>query len=142
MLNTRCCLGLLILLALLVGPPAANSADWQKVGENDNFTSFVDVDTLLRSGDVVKAWVKAVFKAPQPMPDGNSFQASRELQYFRCTERQWAIKSIRFFKSTTFDDNVVLRDDVDEVELKWRDIAPGTVAEGMMEFTCARAPKH
>ena len=125
-------------------PPAhAAEPDWQMVGETGTYSVWVDVASLQKEGNVVKTWTKIEYKGPTPI-----FASSKENQlsvrrreYFDCLAHSSALKSATSFSESNLKGDVVVKSS-DAGQMKWKETAPGTVADAILEFACARAPKQ
>ncbi len=54
---------LLVILngALLLGPTGTCGADWKYYGQTQTASYFCNVETMIRQGNIVKVWVRAVY---------------------------------------------------------------------------------
>jgi hypothetical protein len=127
------------LLALVTGTAAAS--DWQIVCKSANGDiCSVDVASLTRHGNIVRAWFRAVYAEPQEV-GGVKYLSERTRYYFDCAERRVALKQSTAFADKEFNEVVYFGPSHDDALLKWRDVAPDSMIESQLEVACAEAPK-
>lgn len=126
------------LLALATGTTAAS--DWQPVVSSEPVSYSMDVATLVREGPVVRAWVRSVYAKPILDGNGDKARAALAREYFDCANRRSATKQMNFYSDTKFEEVLHVGPTASDVLLDWKEIAPDTLLEALMEFACSHAP--
>jgi hypothetical protein len=99
-----------VLLGLIVAMPAW--ADWSFVAKTDDFNLYGEANTRHKTGNVVRMWFMADYKATQsvrlpPPLLWTSYQSIRELKEFDCANRQHrSIKTMLFAAHLTKGDSL------------------------------------
>ena len=99
-----------LLLGLFVAMPAW--ADWSFVAKTDDFNLYGEANTRHKTGNVVRMWFMADYKATQsvrlpPPLLWTSYQSIRELKEFDCANRQHrSIKTMLFAAHLTKGDSL------------------------------------
>jgi len=128
---TRFLLLVLTLLFLSSGPVYA---EWVEIGDTDEFSVYVDPDTIRRKGDLVKMWNLIDYKTAQASR-GSSFLSLKGQQEYDCAEER-----VRAIASTTFLGNMGSGkvDGTDSNESNWSPVSPDSTAKGLWKFACKK----
>ena len=123
---------LITLLVLSVGPVYA---EWVEVGGKveEGLTVYVELDTLSRSGDVVKMWELWDFKTSrtETKPPHMSVKSQRE---FDCTKKRGQLLALTAFSGNMGSGEVVYsHSDFKDQEIP---VEPGSVAESVWKLVC------
>jgi hypothetical protein len=118
----------------LMGQAAAGPAsaeDYWAVADNPSSFAFVDASTISdRGGGVTSAWVFVVDEGAEIAKDG--YKENRTLAYFSCSGKQYAVKALVTYNEE--GDNVQT---VNNDEIQWKDIPPGTFGSAELSFVCS-----
>jgi len=125
---------LITLLVLSVGPVYA---EWVEVGGKveEGLTVYVELDTLSRSGDVVRMWELWDFKTSrtEPKPPHLSVTSQRE---FDCTKKRGRLLAMTAFSGNMGSGKVVYS------HSNFQDqgilVEPGSVAETVWNVVCGK----
>ncbi len=128
------------LLAFTAG--ATFASDWQFVGISKLGAYQMDAASLVRDGDIVKAWARTIYVEPQDMPGSGKALSSRVRFAFDCSKRTSAVQELQYFESIDFENPVGTGGHVPDVLLDWSGAPPDSIAEGMLEFACSHAPPN
>lgn len=122
---------LLIISLLLSGSPAY--AEWVKVGDNDEFSAYVDPDTIRRNGNLVEMWELHDFKTIQTVK-GTFFLSGKIQGQYDCAEEQH-----RRLASTAFSGHMGTRTVVNSESdpSKWIPVIPGSVGQALSAVACS-----
>ena len=123
---------LLMGLMLLITATAA-SAEWIFVAQTDQMESYVDDGTIRRSSQFVKLWVLTNFRDPY-RGNGDSYLSSKSQNEYDCKEGTFRNLAIVYFVGRMGNGRTMPI--VDEMSLKWRAPAPGTVGEKNWKIAC------
>jgi hypothetical protein len=137
-----CLLWLILSMSALSSAHAAEP-DWQMVGKSDECSVWVDAASLQSEGNIVKAWTKLEYKVATPIFKGSEKMnlSVRRREYLNCSAHSSLLKSAASFSERNLQGAVVASFN-DAGEMVWEDAAPGTIADAILEFACAKAPKQ
>jgi len=110
---------------------SAAKATWVKVDTNPPFTTYADTASVRVRGKVRDVWDKTV----EAVTDPGRVEVTLTRWRFNCVKRQGTMLfSEGFLKSgAAFGSRAI-----PESERVWDDVLPGTTAEALMKFACAR----
>lgn len=128
--------------ALAAAESAAASADaaaaaaprdrWVDVGGSDRFTTYVDTQTIKRSGTDVTVWHKNLYERPTTS-QGETYDEVMFLSIFHCAARQ----SSGLSSTRRLNGKVVWSYEVKSHQIERSNIMPDTVGEVILETVCA-----
>jgi len=129
-----------ILILLLATATLGVAAQWRKVGEGANSTSYVDPDTVRKSGNQTSMAVLIDFQKP-PFDGNNLRYSSLTMQSeYDCTQKQFRVLAIA---SHTGNMGRGERPYQTSEPSDWEPVALGTVQKDLWEAACdgRRQPK-
>ena len=132
--HRRILLLLLTVLMLGVGPVYA---EWVEVGGKveEGLTLYVELDTLSRSGDVVKMWELWDFKTSrtETKPPHMSVKSQRE---YDCTKKLGRLLALTAFSGNMGSGEVVYSNS--DFKDQGIPVEPGSVAESVWKVVCSK----
>jgi hypothetical protein len=123
-------------LAAALWAPAAGAEQWVRVGDDTETVHFVDLESLSRSGDVVRLLKRAVYRDPQPIGDTPGLPLIREsvgVVECDCVRFQHRAVSIRLIS----DDSREIWNSGD-MRRVWESVDAGSPGRATLDFACAR----
>ena len=130
-MKKRQLLGLMLLMTA-----TAASAEWTRVGSNDDFIQYVDRATIRRDGNLVKMWGLKTFKAVQPGTDGYPYLSTKVQSEYDCKEEKSRILAFSHFSGQMGNGKVGLFDN--DIGEKWSPISPGSADESLWKIACGK----
>lgn len=127
-----------LLLFLLTSFPAVAS-NWQRVADDEKMRAEIDVATLARNGNIVKAWERETYhQLGQAKPGDFYFKSAKSLAQHHCSERTTSYLFRAFFAADgseikTIDSST----DLDKMDF----LPPDSLEERKLIFACARSAK-
>ncbi len=127
-------------MAAALCAPAAGAEQWVRVGGDTETVHFVDIDSLSRSGDVVRLMKRAVYRDPQPIGDTPGLPLIREsLGVVECDCVRFQHRAVSI--SLISDDSRELWSSGD-MRRVWESVDAGSPGRATLDFACARtAPR-
>lgn len=124
-----------LLMAGLI-PLAAGAAPWSSVARNAESVVEIDIGSLARKGQTVKAWSRQVYNDDQDLPLGDPpFRAVRYLYTYECGKR-----SALLVRRTYVDEQgEAIKDQMLEGLELAKDVIPGTLQERVYDYACKNA---
>lgn len=123
-----------LLITFLLMSSVPTYAEWQEVSETDSgMTVYIDPDTILRRGDLVKMWELQDYKTV-PTP-GDTFLSIKGQREFNCSEHRMRSLKFTFFSGHMGRGRVILSS---ADESKWEPIAPESVGQSMLNIACGK----
>ena len=127
----------LLLLTLLVLSNEPAYAEWVEVGgkAEEGLTVYLELDTISRSGDVVKMWELWDFKRTRtdPKPPHMSVMSQREID---CTKKRGRVLAMTAFSGNMGSGMVVYSySDFKDQEFQ---VEPGSVADSVLKVVCGK----
>jgi hypothetical protein len=125
---------LLITLLLLSSVPAY--AGWVLTSGDDEagLTVYVDPDTLLRKGNLVKMWQLYDYKTVQAVAGDSLLSIKRQNEY-DCTEERTRMLAYTWFSSNMGKGRVVYRT---ADEQQWEAIVPRSIDRALWKVACGK----
>lgn len=128
----------IILLALCSIPATASASNWVEAAVNDNVIVYIDKQSLRRAGQKVKAWVKWEFTKPKELAGTfpkQMYQASKELSIYNCADR--TTLTLQATRYTEIEMVTVVEDiSIKDIPSSYYEVAPDTIGEALLEFSC------
>jgi surface-adhesin protein E len=127
----------LLLLTLLVLSSGPVYAEWVEVGGKveEGLTVYLELDTISRSGDVVKMWELWDFKTTRtdPKPPHMSVKSQREID---CIKKRGRLLAMTAFSGNMGSGKVVYSvSDFKDQEIQ---VEPGSVADSVVKVACGK----
>jgi hypothetical protein len=135
--------------ALLFAICSANawSAEWVLISETEDTEKttswYVDMSSIVREDDYVRAFLRTTWSAPQYGPDKTAYQSSTYLNYFDCDARKIAFTANTYYASPEAEGepiHVEVERKLDE--LKFQQVVPGSAGESRLDFVCKYRNKN
>jgi len=113
-------------------------ADWIKVGNSGNQTTYVALPLTEKTDSIVKMWGLVDLKDTKKEEAGKSFLSAKTLQEYDCQTLQ-----VRKITLTFYSENMGAGDAVhtymDAEKWKWTPVAAGTLIETMWKMACGKS---
>lgn len=114
---------------------AAADPSWLEVAKaKDGETTFMDLNSVKSSGAHVMAWFRTV---PGKPPAAGQKASTKMRIKFDCSGERSVLLSITTYRA---DGSVMSTEQNRIPDHDWKDVAPGSIGQGMMENACAMAP--
>ena len=101
-------------------------------------TYYVDTDSLVRKGNIVRAWERLVFSRPHDLPPIGRVESSRYHMAYDCQRKSAAVLESAFYKDA---DSLNELDHRIRSKPKYLVIAPGTSLDNKLEEVCRLAKR-
>ena len=117
-----------------------HAANWVKVASQTGLAIYADSESVVHNDGKARAWFWYKYDVPFTVPGTDppvSYKEVKALESFKCAERvyinlvQVLYKDQKAFYTTKA---------ADEAE-NYNEVVPGTMSEGMFNFTCQRTSK-
>lgn len=129
------CLALMLALST---PLLAGANNWVPIAGDEKVTVFIDQESIRRSGNRVKIWLKWQWVKPKyfkDSPSKDSYLSERQLKICDCVSGAQALAQTTFYEKP--DGGKVINSFVyEEKEWKFYESAPETIAEAIIKFAC------
>lgn len=118
----------------------SHSATWVEIGGNDEVVVFIDTESIRKTGNLVKTWLKWDWTKAQDIPGSfpaKTYRAEKQLQVSDCQNRNLAV--VQGVRYTALDGNVVV-DSYGVIEKNWKfsEVVPETIGETIINFACKK----
>lgn len=124
---------LTVLLAVLAGNAMA---EWTVIETTSTKTSYVDRDTIRRSGNIVKMWTLTDYVQPKSFSTTKSFSSTVGYEEFDCAElRSRTLQSVAY--QGHMKEGAVIHSPSD-TPWDWNYVVPGSVGELTLKDACAK----
>jgi len=117
----------------------AQSPRWVEVGGNDDITAYADTQSMRRTGVKVKVWLKWVNTSPvetSTVFPKKTFLSEKTLAVYHCTDRSSTTLQVIRYANADFTGEVVESLNGQDTPSTYRDIAPETIGEGILNYAC------
>lgn len=117
-------------------------AEWELCsinGQGDDIITFrCDKSTIRTNGAISRMWDIRNYTKAQTDSIGDSRMSSKTLTAYNCKEETSAIISYVDYSGRNGKGNVIQHFSVQERELKWTPIVPGTTEETLWNIACGK----
>ena len=130
----RNCVCLATLAVLLASPAIAS--EWVKIGEGkDGRLWFVDKASIIREGDVVRAWGRVELTQPNPYPPtGEIVSVATFLEVIDCSKAIIGVKASKLFAANEY---VIAENEYPDDMIQWQSAASSSFLAGVVSFVCS-----
>ena len=111
---------------------------WFEVGGNSETMAFADTQSMRRNGSKVKVWLRwANTKSSETngYPKKTYF-SEKALAIYDCADRKSATIQVIRYSDTDASGEVVESISIPEASAAFRDLAPETIGENILEYVC------
>ena len=122
----------LAVLLLFVAVPAW--AEWVKLGESSNGTTYIDPTTLRKDGDIRRIFV--LFDRKKRDEKGEL--SLRTLDEFDCKKKQSRPLHMSIFDGPMGSGKQLGASTAEGGHQPWRQISPGSAGQATLDFVCSR----
>lgn len=129
-------LRLIVLVALMQTSAYARTPSWTAVSDS----YFLDLSTVIRIAGGRKAWVMATSTEGVPLHGGIDapYLSTMQLIVVRCDARTLAVSEIHFYDAIGGTGNLLATRLYTPVTMDFRDAAPGTIGDTLIEAICSK----
>ncbi len=120
----------LLILLMLVSQPAW--AGWERLGETDSFTYYVDPTTLRKTPNGRRVWTMQSFGSPQ-RDEGGIYQSGKLLVEFDCAGERTRRLEVIFYSGPMGEGLVGIQS---SSASQWRFASPGSVGDIELKAVC------
>ena len=125
----------LLLITLLVLSHGPAYAEWVLVAKDktdSGMTTYVELDTILREGELVKMWALFDYKTVQTKM-GTLFLSKRVQRQFDCANERTRLLSVTWFLGNMGTGDISWRKDGKQ---KWQPVPPDSSNQGLWKVVC------
>lgn len=129
---------------LYLASPTTFAAKWVPIFKSDepNYTLYFDEASLVKKGEIYKAWFMFDFAIPQLTADKQKkYQSVTELDYFNCAEMTKASVQQHLYPKKRGNGQPVMEFTVKDADLFYVDIIAGTPGEHKFNRICGDKPE-
>jgi len=133
-----------MVLGFVLMAGSAQAVEWSYVdvaGEGDaRYVYYIDRETIRRNGNTARAWSLADYARPQTELFG-TFSSTRSLGEYDCAEQRSRGLQVHVLAGNMASGQVVYSSNFTAASSfpgEWSYVAPGTMAEALMEAVCGR----
>ena len=129
---------LLLILFWFAGFPAA-AVNWKMVSDDEKIRVEIDVASLARDGNIVKAWERETYRKPEQAKPGDFFfMSAKSLAQHHCTERTTTYLFRGFYAADGGEiKSITPGADLGKVDF----LVPGSPEERKLIFACTYSAK-
>lgn len=122
-------------------PAAADVPEWQLISHTGKpgelIFWYVDVNSIVRSDQFLRAFLRTSWSRPQVSPDNTPYQSSTYLNYFDCGKRKIAYTANTYYLSPEPQgDPVHVEPEQPLSTLNFQSVTPGSAGAMRLEFIC------
>ena len=135
-------------LALALSMPAsADIPEWQLISQTGRpgelIFWYVDVSSIVRTDQHLRAFLRTSWTRPQIAPDGTPYQSSTYLNHFDCGNRKIAYTANTYYVTPEPQGEPVHAEPEQPLAaLKFQEVNPGSAGAKRLEFICKYRSKQ
>ncbi len=120
------------------------AATWVPIAANDDVVTYIDQDSIRRSGNRVKTWLKWLWAKPAEIPNSypkKTYLLEKQLQITDCANGTLTIAQGTRYADRDGNDAI---DSYIYEERNWRfsEAVPETIGESILKYACKAATKR
>jgi hypothetical protein len=124
-----------VLLALLLALVSTSArAAWTLAGGNDESTSYVDMTTINKKGDLVTMWYLVDFKSPKG--ESKKYLSTNGEDEYDCKKELY--RTIAIFNMSEKMGKGAVVDSFVTKSIEWKPIQPQSIAHILWDVACTR----
>ena len=120
---------------MLLVTAGAASAEWTRVGGNDDYIQYVDRATIRRNGNLVKMWGLSDYMTVQKAA-ADSILSDKTQSEYDCKEEKYRLLAFSTYDGQMGSGKVVFNNG--NVKDEWLPISPGSVGETLWKAACGK----
>jgi len=113
-------------------------AEWKYYDSTDTFTSYVDYSRIKTEGKYKSMWDLDDYKSPQHLPSGKQFKSLVGKTLIDCQASRIQIVALFAYSEQMGKGEVVLSENNEILESRWKYFPPNTMADGKINIACSR----
>lgn len=127
----------LIASTLLTISSMAYSADWIELLNDEDHAIYFDSDSVTTKHNPIlfKTMVGAWFKFEYKQPKNKNMSSEKMMMWFNCKDKTISVEPSEYYAYNNVK-KVTVADNTDVLSLKYSNIAPETIGEGMYNAVC------
>ena len=122
------------LLQMLLGSGVV-FADWTQIGESIDYTGYVDLATIQRTGSVVKMWDLMDYKTPR-RGLGLSFLSQQGQSEYDCKSKKMRVMSFAWFSGNLGNGQILHNSTANLSTQKWNLVLALSTSEALWNIAC------
>ncbi len=122
------------LLQMLLGSGVV-FAEWTQIGESIDYTGYVDLATIQRTGSVVKMWDLMDYKTPR-RGLGLSFLSQQGQSEYDCKSKKMRVMSFAWFSGNLGNGQILHNSTANLSTQKWNLVLPLSTSEALWNIAC------
>ena len=122
------------LLQMLLGSGAV-FAEWTQIGESIDYTGYVDLATIQRTGSVAKMWDLMDYKTPR-RGLGLSFLSQQGQSEYDCKSKKMRVMSFAWFSGNLGNGQILHNSTANLSTQKWNLVLPLSTSEALWNIAC------
>lgn len=119
----------------------ASASRWAEVATGDNLTVYADTQSIRRSGQKVRVWLRWVYQSPVLVKGSypqRHYQSQKTLEVYHCENRSAA--SLQMIRYAEPDGGEVVESlNGPDAPEQHSEVTPESVGEGILEYACKSA---
>ena len=123
-----------LLLQMLLGSGAV-FAEWTQIGESIDYTGYVDLSTIQRTGSFSKMWDLMDYKTPR-RGLGLSFLSQQGQSEYDCKSKKMRVISFAWFSGNLGNGRILHNSTANLSTQKWNLVLPLSTSEALWNIAC------
>ena len=130
-----------ILLIILLAMVSGNAmAEWIKVNENSEFTTYGDRSTIRKKGHIASMWSIYDFKKVQTLlSDSAKYDSTRQMGSYDCRDEKTKMLTSTLYAKRMGKGRVVHRY---KLQLEWQTLKAKSASEALWKLACGKKVSH
>lgn len=120
-------------LALLGTASFGAMAEWKQINQNSKLTTYVDLNTVRRSGNLAKIWSLQDYVSPIAWTSDTSYLSSLLRREFHCSDERGRTLDYIWHTGSMGGGPTVA---TDSTAGQWSSVPPGSIEERMFKAAC------
>ena len=126
----------LLIAVLLAVFSTGAMAEWTYLDSSDKENMYIDKTTIHKQENMAVMWIMGDYKSPQKGSDGIPYLSVNTYIALDCAYVRYFMRKITNFSANMGKGQITFNHQYDDI--KWRDIAPGSMVKGVWEAACKK----
>ena len=126
----------LLLGLLLIIASTTAMAEWIVLGESNGITTYINLASIRKEGDIAKMWSLDDYKTSQDNGDGYKYFSGKSFNEYDCKKEKKRGMTLVNYSDNMGKGDVVYSQDYDN--RPWHSIVPDTFGEGLWKAACGK----
>jgi hypothetical protein len=110
-------------------------AEWELYDTNDEFTGYLDKETIRKNGAIVKMWDMRNYVSVRDY-QGEKYKSAKIYKVYNCKSETHATSAFIFYSGINGAGSIIYSHSSQEKDWEWNPIVPETIGQFVWKIAC------